>query len=1130
MVASVAAKTHFYLHLFDAHGRGRQNPTPLTVDPVDGQVLEFYGAPTPPLELNAVLTGRTSGACARITKVLSSSKCVVESLGRVAYGLAFAQNSTVTPGIGETIDLDNAQGTARGYLVNHAGTYSIGTTVIALDTGSGTIPVDDCLTFAGHATVYRVTSALSGGNVTITPALTATVADNEAVTTRGGTVVLLPLGTHQTYPAGNQYLQQHSDSLMLTPVDPGLGEWVVWDRQAKIGEILGLVSPTGTFRRGDEVVSSSGGRATVLQVLSISGATGLALGRKRGTFAVSDTITNITTTGSGTCVLVNALGTSTTPGMFARFSSFPNAGGSALHDYYYEFIPNGIGGQALAGPGVGTTLVPLLHEFHQQAEDPADRHMRFVPFCSQDDEPNDGLLGGVTIQVVKCSGTFPASGTLVIGQTVTRGTWSGVVHGWNSALKYLYVRGTNGQTLTAGTLTLSGGATVTGTGAAFGWAKGSSHWNNMAAQWAAATSAFGAQSGTAPIQCEGIVAQPWETELSIHAPANGCPYPTAENVQAAWLQWISDLRTLVGNANCAVTTWSHRNESQLGTVDIQPGASYATYHNICIAGLPQLVPKLTLIRSYNLHEMASDAGTLYLRTDDYLDLGNQAFRHLLFGQVSVTSDSAVPEEVPVGVFTGQSQATGYIPSLLMMAVDRDPDLWPSAQFGNGLSTVDPNLVYWNPVTMALEPADIAINGNGSWGTDPSTTGPDIVVSQRMKRRFSEDPAASTRFSVFKFTVPGSAANSNVTDATACWDPSLSTRPATVANCAVTVPVGGAARGRFTASAGTFLGPQFVVNAALTVAGSGLGNQGLGGNNSPQWTVQRIAAVDPAGAWIEIYGTFAAEASRSFTITVGPPPVWPEFRRQWIAFLKAMAAANMIPRPAFWVYDQAESDLAWVGEYEAALRRVLGSIDALVGKRPRGESAIAKCIVLLHAKTPFAPLDDASIAALRTIQTTVAGSLANCVTVDPSGLPLEVNQFNSFPRTQRELNGVHLTTWGMIQKGFMIDKALATLPSIPAHPAGEVAVEFGAIDGGTAPASGTDTVDGGTDGGPVSDPGDPIAAVTAAMSESPDVASYTTPSGLQVQRRSADELIQLENHLRAAEARRRGLRQTLVRFD
>lgn len=97
-------------------------------------------------------------------------------------------------------------------------------------------------------------------------------------------------------------------------------------------------------------------------------------------------------------------------------------------------------------------------------------------------------------------------------------------------------------------------------------------------------------------------------------------------------------------------------------------------------------------------------------------------------------------------------------------------------------------------------------------------------------------------------------------------------------------------------------------------------------------------------------------------------------------------------------------------------------------------------------------------------------------------------------------------------------------------AGESAVGSGATDGGTdAPGAteeaASDSV--ATDAAPTTQQ---EANLTDAMFEAPDVAGYTTPTGLQVQRRSVNELIKLQEFAAAQAARKRGLRQTQVRFD
>jgi hypothetical protein len=78
----------------------------------------------------------------------------------------------------------HTRGTAAAspaYLTN--GAASEGDTVIAIDTGTGTIVAGDVLTFGSDTNKYVVVSALSAGNVTIAaPGLLADVADGTAVT------------------------------------------------------------------------------------------------------------------------------------------------------------------------------------------------------------------------------------------------------------------------------------------------------------------------------------------------------------------------------------------------------------------------------------------------------------------------------------------------------------------------------------------------------------------------------------------------------------------------------------------------------------------------------------------------------------------------------------------------------------------------------------------------------------------------------------------------------------------------------------------------------------------------------------------------------------------------------------
>jgi len=76
----------------------------------------------------------------------------------------------------------HTKGTGSGYLVNDASS-AIGDSVIAADTGSGTILAGDVITINGDTNKYVVNSALAGGSFTLgTPGLLAAAANDAAIT------------------------------------------------------------------------------------------------------------------------------------------------------------------------------------------------------------------------------------------------------------------------------------------------------------------------------------------------------------------------------------------------------------------------------------------------------------------------------------------------------------------------------------------------------------------------------------------------------------------------------------------------------------------------------------------------------------------------------------------------------------------------------------------------------------------------------------------------------------------------------------------------------------------------------------------------------------------------------------
>jgi hypothetical protein len=78
------------------------------------------------------------------------------------------------------------KGTGSGYLVNNAAGYPIGSTTIAVDTGTGTILAGDVVTFAGDSNKYVVKTALASNQIVLQgPGLLASAADNTAITVGG---------------------------------------------------------------------------------------------------------------------------------------------------------------------------------------------------------------------------------------------------------------------------------------------------------------------------------------------------------------------------------------------------------------------------------------------------------------------------------------------------------------------------------------------------------------------------------------------------------------------------------------------------------------------------------------------------------------------------------------------------------------------------------------------------------------------------------------------------------------------------------------------------------------------------------------------------------------------------------
>lgn len=954
----------------------------------------------------------------------------------------------------------------------------------------------------------------------------------------GGTALASLVAAQYAYPITNEFALQQEDAPVNSCIPEDRSDNTFYDRTAKYARTVILDGATvgvgEIFSKGYRCTTSGGASFTIL-LGNVSGSDWeMRVIRVTGTLTVGHTVTNTTT---GHVATIKSLPAAPAQGAWVPHCPIPNLKGLGQ---LWEFPPNGNGTDGQE-PALGPDLHLLrgAYERYKASTSVADRGVRLVPYCVFDHHGlSDGVLGGMTVQVVKCSGTFPSTWT--VGETVTSGSWSAKVHGFSASNKYLFVVEPNGQTLAAGTVTGGTSASVaTSTGAALGWQKGSAFWNSMVAE---ITTAMGKENALwmgSAARHEGSLLMVWEAEIGTFATGTGCPWPDLTRMQTEWIRFLADFRAFIGRADLPITIW-HGDSRSHPEVNLF-GVPYAYLLRLMIGTLPGLVPGVTLTRTEGYEpaqttSMPYSSSMLFHRPLDYLDVGKRAWRAINLVNTEIpTGDVQILPAVFVG---GQSQLVGGIPSQVMMSIDRDPDLWPAHQdmgLGGfaGVSTVDENVLTFNTVSGEIEPLDILLNGNHFFGQPVGTCGPPVPLMQRMKGRFAAAGAYSGKVLLINLPVGASSCNAESDGSLATWDPDAAGQLVTTATCTVTAFAATSLlpqRGRFTAAAGTF--DQWTVGASGFVAGSALGLVGFGGNNSLQRTVNAVHAKAGDGSWIELVGPYVNEGSRSFTLTKGPHPLWQlVLNAVRLAFLKA-AQLNYLVWPALMVWENGESDLAKLAGYKAALLRVLRGIERIFGLRAKGQTAVAKVLVQLSAKTPW-PVPDADVVAMRTVQAEVAAELENCALVDPSNLPMESN--GTWPRLTRLDNGVHRTARGHIAAGFMIDAAAGTLAGIPAHPAGDSAVDFGAVDGGVpaagAGSDGAESVGGGVD---EVTPAQAAAASTAigdALALQPDVAGYSvTRDGHSVTRRSLKDLIEAADYLEHKAARAAGLTHTLADFN
>lgn len=141
------------------------------------KALKDNGAPEGDLHL---VINTTAGAALRtlanLTRANEAGTTVIQRQGTLINlaGFEIRESAAV---------VHTTAGTGTSYLINNSGGYAVGSTTLALDTGSGTIIAGDFITIGSDTNKYLVTTALATGSLTIAaPGLLVAAANNDTVT------------------------------------------------------------------------------------------------------------------------------------------------------------------------------------------------------------------------------------------------------------------------------------------------------------------------------------------------------------------------------------------------------------------------------------------------------------------------------------------------------------------------------------------------------------------------------------------------------------------------------------------------------------------------------------------------------------------------------------------------------------------------------------------------------------------------------------------------------------------------------------------------------------------------------------------------------------------------------------
>ena len=225
LVNEIEADLAIEAYLGSSRAYGTSGTTPFATDLSDtAQVRKILDDNGSPLTNRSLILDTTAGARLRtltqLTKVNEAGDRMTLRDGALmdVHGFLIKESAQVrTP----------AKGTGASYLVNSA-SLAVGSTVIPVDTGSGTILAGDIVTFAGHTDKYVVKTALSGGSFVLGgQGLRVAVPDNAAVTVQNNAArniafVSSALQLVARAPALPDGGDNAVDSMMLTDPRSGL--------------------------------------------------------------------------------------------------------------------------------------------------------------------------------------------------------------------------------------------------------------------------------------------------------------------------------------------------------------------------------------------------------------------------------------------------------------------------------------------------------------------------------------------------------------------------------------------------------------------------------------------------------------------------------------------------------------------------------------------------------------------------------------------------------------------------------------------------------------------------------------------------------------------------------------------